>query len=202
MQELWASLLAGEANQPGSVSERTVDFVAAMDKIDAETFARLCRFSANSLDETLIFDRSHQKNVSGDNSYLTALSLRQQAFGPIPLHRHPLRCGCLEWSTDTADARFLEVGCFHDFQAIVLVSRFLFQNGIRRKKDPNAPSEPFDKRTRFQGTVGCCVSRCRHLPIAMINRQRIGGLRHSPMNSPRDEFAQGKPTDFDRKGRP
>jgi len=60
MQSLWARLLAGEANRPGSVSKRTVDFVAAMDKGDAEIFARLCRFSANSLNDTLIFDTSDQ----------------------------------------------------------------------------------------------------------------------------------------------
>lgn len=60
MQSLWARLLAGEANKPGTVSKRTIDFVAAMDRSDAEIFARLCRFSANSLEVTLIFDTSHQ----------------------------------------------------------------------------------------------------------------------------------------------
>lgn len=60
MQSLWARLLAGEANKPGSVSKRTVDFVAAMDRSDAEIFTRLCRFSANSLNATLVFDTSHQ----------------------------------------------------------------------------------------------------------------------------------------------
>ena len=58
MQALWASLLAGEANKAGSVSKRTVDFVAAMDKSEAETFSRLCRLSSNSLNEILIFDVS------------------------------------------------------------------------------------------------------------------------------------------------
>lgn len=86
MQELWASLLAGEANKPGSVSKRTVDFVAAMDRTDAETFARLCRFSANSLDETLIFDTSHQileeNGVTwADLSHLDSIGLIQ--FGTL-----------------------------------------------------------------------------------------------------------------------
>ena len=56
MQELWASLLAGEANKAGSISKRTVDFVAAMDKSEAEIFARLCRFTANSWKAALIFN--------------------------------------------------------------------------------------------------------------------------------------------------
>jgi Protein of unknown function (DUF2806) len=60
MQTLWSNLLAGEANAAGSVSKRTVDFVAAMDKADAETFTRICRFSCNTLKEALIFDTSHK----------------------------------------------------------------------------------------------------------------------------------------------
>ena len=65
MQALWANLLAGEANLPGSVSRRTVDFVAAMDRTEAEIFSRLCRFSSNSLNNPLIFDTSHQ--ILADN---------------------------------------------------------------------------------------------------------------------------------------
>lgn len=44
MQELWAKVLAGEANAPGSYSKRTVNFLAGMDKRDAELFQSLCRF--------------------------------------------------------------------------------------------------------------------------------------------------------------
>ncbi|MCH2551834.1 MAG: DUF2806 domain-containing protein [Alcanivorax sp.] len=45
MQSLWSRLLAGEASIPGTYSKRTVDFVASMDKRDAEFFTRLCQFS-------------------------------------------------------------------------------------------------------------------------------------------------------------
>lgn len=44
MQELWASVLAGEANSPGTYSKRTVNFLGDLDKKDAELFAALCRF--------------------------------------------------------------------------------------------------------------------------------------------------------------
>ena len=44
MQELWARILAGEANEPGSVSRRTVNLVADLDKRDAESFMAVCRF--------------------------------------------------------------------------------------------------------------------------------------------------------------
>lgn len=44
MQTLWSSLLAGEAQNPGTYSKRTVDFVATMDKKDAELFTNFCQF--------------------------------------------------------------------------------------------------------------------------------------------------------------
>ncbi|MBV6499416.1 MAG: hypothetical protein CJBNEKGG_01872 [Prosthecobacter sp.] len=94
MQSLWARLLAGEANKPGSVSKRTVDFVAAMDRSDAEIFARLCRFSANSLETTLIFDTSHQILANNgltwaDLSYMDTIGLIQLG-GLLGFVRHGL----------------------------------------------------------------------------------------------------------------
>jgi len=44
MQDLWASILAGEANSPGTYSKRTVNFLADLDKRDAELFSALCSF--------------------------------------------------------------------------------------------------------------------------------------------------------------
>ena len=44
MQALWARVLAGEANKPGSYSKRTVNLMATLDKDDAQQFASLCRF--------------------------------------------------------------------------------------------------------------------------------------------------------------
>ena len=44
MQSLWARLLAGEANKPGTFSKRTVEFIHDMDKSDAQLFTNLCSF--------------------------------------------------------------------------------------------------------------------------------------------------------------
>jgi hypothetical protein len=44
MQNLWASVLAGEANSPGTYSKRTVNFLGDLDKRDAELFSALCSF--------------------------------------------------------------------------------------------------------------------------------------------------------------
>ena len=42
MATLWAQLLAGEANKPGSYSRKTVNVLGDMDKTDAELFSNFC----------------------------------------------------------------------------------------------------------------------------------------------------------------
>ena len=44
MQSLWARVLAGEANVPGTYSKRTVNLLSDFDKSDAELFTKLCGF--------------------------------------------------------------------------------------------------------------------------------------------------------------
>lgn len=44
MQSLWAKVLAGEANTPGSFSKRTVNMLGSLDKTDALLFTSLCGF--------------------------------------------------------------------------------------------------------------------------------------------------------------
>ena len=44
MQKLWASLLADEANVPGTHSKRTVTVLSSLDKSDALLFQKLCSF--------------------------------------------------------------------------------------------------------------------------------------------------------------
>ena len=60
MQTLWAKLLAGEANEPGSCSKRTLDILSCLDKADAELFTTLCGyvvfFEEPSFLAPLIFD--------------------------------------------------------------------------------------------------------------------------------------------------
>lgn len=42
MQAIWAKILAGEINSPGSFSASTIDLVSKMSKSDAEDFLRVC----------------------------------------------------------------------------------------------------------------------------------------------------------------
>jgi hypothetical protein len=44
MQEVWARVLAGEANLPGTYSKRTVNCLGDLDRRDAKIFAALCGF--------------------------------------------------------------------------------------------------------------------------------------------------------------
>ncbi len=44
MQQLWAKVLAGESNTPGTFSRRTVNLLPDLDKHDAELFKTLCGF--------------------------------------------------------------------------------------------------------------------------------------------------------------
>jgi len=65
MQSIWAQVLAGEANAPGSYSKRTVNLLGDLDKRDAELFQTLCRFGWSFRSFTLlIFDS--QDNIYND----------------------------------------------------------------------------------------------------------------------------------------
>ena len=44
MQTVWSRILAGEANNPGSFSRKTVNLVADLDTLDAALFVNLCCF--------------------------------------------------------------------------------------------------------------------------------------------------------------
>jgi hypothetical protein len=45
MQSLWAQLLAREAESPGSFSRRTLEFLATLEKSEAQDFTNLCRYA-------------------------------------------------------------------------------------------------------------------------------------------------------------
>ena len=44
MQSLWSNILAGQANNPGTFSKKTVDIVATLGKADARLFTQFCTF--------------------------------------------------------------------------------------------------------------------------------------------------------------
>ena len=62
MQELFARILAGEANSPGSFSKKSVNLLAELEKRDAKCFKSLCRFNWNLADRTvpLVFNQNQE----------------------------------------------------------------------------------------------------------------------------------------------
>ncbi|EKE02418.1 MAG: hypothetical protein ACD_20C00391G0012 [uncultured bacterium] len=55
MQLLWANILSGESNKPGTFSKRTVNFMSSLDKNEAMLFKNLCSFAWEGLGP-LIFE--------------------------------------------------------------------------------------------------------------------------------------------------
>jgi hypothetical protein len=97
MQGLWARVLAGEANKPGTYSKRTVNYLGDLDKVDADSFTRLCGFGwqVDSI-VPLIFDFQaeiyNKKQIDfGVLSHLESIGLIQfnslSAFKQIELPR-------------------------------------------------------------------------------------------------------------------
>jgi hypothetical protein len=62
MQQLWARILAGEANNPGGFSRRTVNLLSDLEKSDAELFTLVCRFgwTLQELFYPLVFEFKHE----------------------------------------------------------------------------------------------------------------------------------------------
>ena len=97
MQELWAKILAGEGNNPGSFSRKTVNLMADIDKRDAELFTNLCRFIwiIEGSIEPLVFDVQlkiyNQWGINFDSiSQLEALGLiHYSGLGNITLTNFP-----------------------------------------------------------------------------------------------------------------
>jgi hypothetical protein len=61
MQNLWARILAGEANSPGRFSKRTIELLGSLDKLDAMLFCKLCSFGFFIAEVfPLIYDTDHE----------------------------------------------------------------------------------------------------------------------------------------------
>lgn len=93
MQTLWAKVLAGEANAPGTYSKRTVNFLESLDKQDAELFTLLCRFVWTIVvQDPLVFDvQAMTYNMVGINfdslTHLDTIGLIN--FEPLAGYRRP-----------------------------------------------------------------------------------------------------------------
>ena len=83
MQVLWARVLAGEANAPGTYSKRTINFLSDLDKVEAELLTKLCGFGWSIAGVVpLVFDvRAEIYNSCGINfvtvSHLESIGLVQ-----------------------------------------------------------------------------------------------------------------------------
>ena len=87
MQQLWAKILAGEANGPGTYSKRTVDLLGSMGPQDANLFTSLCSFIWSVGDELapLIYDHkaeiyNHHNIKFSSLSHLDAIGLIRVDF--------------------------------------------------------------------------------------------------------------------------
>lgn len=82
MQELWARVLAGEANVPGTYSKRTVNFLGDLDKVDADLFTKLCGFGWKIDDFVpLVFDI--KEKIYKDNSITFGALSHLESIGLI-----------------------------------------------------------------------------------------------------------------------
>ena len=82
MQEWWAKILAGEANNPGSYSKRAVNILGDMGQAEAQLFGNLCNFVWNFSGRAvpLIYDANHaiytnSRITHSSCSYLVELGL-------------------------------------------------------------------------------------------------------------------------------
>ena len=95
MQSLWARVLAGEANAPGTYSKRTVNFISELDKGEADLFTKLCGFGWNiGIVIPLVFDQGAK--IYTDNginfdalSHLDSIGLVQLQVNNFVLHLSP-----------------------------------------------------------------------------------------------------------------
>jgi len=82
MQEVWARILAGEANSPGTFSKRTVGLVGTLDKSDGVLFTELCSFAVTlGTMCPLIYDPNHEIYVKHGVNFDTLSHL--QSIGLI-----------------------------------------------------------------------------------------------------------------------
>jgi hypothetical protein len=90
MQALWAKILAGQANAPGTFSKKTVNLVANLDKSDAQAFTTLCGFAISFREHRLplIYDPHHPIYTGNGISYFMLSNL--ESIGLLKLADSPV----------------------------------------------------------------------------------------------------------------
>ncbi len=66
MQLLWAKILAGEANSPGTYSKRTVNCLGSLDKDEAKLFTDLCSFIVAIDGEKILLIYDEMESIYND----------------------------------------------------------------------------------------------------------------------------------------
>ncbi len=80
MKNLWAKILAEEANHPGAFSKRTVNLVAELDKIDAENFTKAGSFIIE-MEEPILYVRNAYATFYNRAGITQTVLLRLQDAG-------------------------------------------------------------------------------------------------------------------------
>lgn len=75
MQKLWAQILAGESNNPGTFSKRTLKFLETLDKSEAVAFIKLSSITVKTPDGFNVFfdnkfTRTFANKLTGSNGYI------------------------------------------------------------------------------------------------------------------------------------
>jgi hypothetical protein len=87
MQQLWARVLAGEANDPGTFSRKTINLLADLGKVEAEWFTMLCGYIWNIGGlSPLIYDIFHGIYLNNGINFNVLVEL--EALGLIKIS-HP-----------------------------------------------------------------------------------------------------------------
>jgi len=85
IQELWARLLAGEANKPGSISKKTLKILSELDTNDAIAFTKLCSFVFYVNNEPQVFILNTDNDLY--NKYISFETLNNlDTLGLLSMH--------------------------------------------------------------------------------------------------------------------
>lgn len=93
MQEMWAKILAGEINEPGKFSKKTINILQSMDKNDAERFKSLSSFVIMSGNEKIPFIYNYNSSLYSNNGINFEALAHLDFIGLIRLSSNPFHYG-------------------------------------------------------------------------------------------------------------
>jgi hypothetical protein len=130
MQRLWAKVLAGEANKPGSFSRKTVNLIADLNTRDANLFTKLCCFcwavGPRHIPLIFGFGDTHQPGFSKEDGAI--YNRHGVCFDTV---RHLEALGLVQISSGTCSVTFLgeKADVFYNVRKLSLK----FQPGLERR---------------------------------------------------------------------